>query len=159
MVTPAIVISILLLPLLTFWVVGGHEKAPLGGAIGIGLAFAFFGIGHFVQTEAMTQMLPSFVPFPTEMVLLTGILELAVALGLFLPKTRKMAGYAAIAVRIVFFPVNVFAAFNHTGMGGHAWGPIYLLIRAPLQALLIWWTWHFVVRSNKPDFSAILGPG
>jgi hypothetical protein len=32
-------------------------------------------------------------------------------------------------------------------MGGHTWGPVYLLIRAPLQALLVAWTWWFAVRT------------
>ena len=135
MTTPIIILCLLLLPLLVSWVVGGPDKARTGGLLGIALAFAFFGVGHFAQTEAMTRMMPSFVPFATPLVYATGVLELAVAAALLNPATRRLAGFAAIAIFIGFFPVNVFAAFNHTGMGGHVWGPDYLLIRAPLQAL------------------------
>lgn len=149
MTTPIIILCLLLLPLLGTRAIGGANNAHFGGLLGIALAFAFFGVGHFVQTKAMTQMLPSFVPFATPLVYATGVLELTVAAALLHPATRRLAGFAAIAIFICFFPVNVFAAFNHTGMGGHVWGPAYLLIRAPLQALLIWWTWHFVLRKGN----------
>jgi len=42
--------------------------------------------------------------------------------------------------------VNIHAAFNRIEMGGHEWGPIYLLIRVPLQLILIGWTWWMAVR-------------
>jgi hypothetical protein len=31
-------------------------------------------------------------------------------------------------------------------MGGHAWGPVYLLIRAPLQAIIVFWVYWFTIR-------------
>ena len=146
MTTPILILCLLFAPVLLAWVIGGATKSRLGGTIGIALAFAFFGIGHFVQTKAMTQMLPPFVPFATPLVLATGLLELVIAAGLAFPVNRRMAGLLAIGLLVAFFPVNIYAAFNHTGMGGHVLGPVYLLIRAPLQALLIWWVWYFVVR-------------
>ncbi|MEL6646050.1 MAG: hypothetical protein AAFQ79_19115, partial [Pseudomonadota bacterium] len=88
---------------------------------------------HFVQTEAMTQMLPPFVPFATPLVLATGLLEFAIAAGLLHPASRRLAGLAAIAVLVVFFPANVYAAFAYIDIGGYAWGPAYLLIRTPLR--------------------------
>lgn len=101
-------------------------------AVGLGLLFIFTGVGHFVQTEAMTQMLPGWLPGRTLLVYATGVLEFVIALGLFFKKSRKLAGWMAIAVLVVFFPANVFAALNNVPMGGHAWGPVYLLARAPL---------------------------
>jgi len=146
MTTPIIITCILLLPLVAAWVIGGPEKARFGGVLGIAIAFVFFGIGHYAQTNAMIAMLPEFVPFRRSIILATGLLEFAIAIGFLIPSTRKTAGLAAIAVLVGFFPSNIYAAVNHTGMGGHQWGPVYLLIRAPLQALLVGWTWYFVVR-------------
>jgi hypothetical protein len=40
-------------------------------------------------------------------------------------------------LRVALEGGGVYAAANSLGMGGHQWGPIYLLIRAPLQLLLI----------------------
>lgn len=120
-----------------------------GGVLGIAFAFAFFGIGHFAQTEAMVEMLPPFVPLARPLVFATGFLEFAIALGILFPVSRHLAGLTAIAVLIAFYPANIYAAVNQTGMGGHVWVPVYLLIRASLQGLLIWWVWLFAVRSVK----------
>ena len=155
MITPIIVVSILLAPLIGAWCVGGNNKARLGGLVGISLAFTFFGAGHFIQTDAMVAMLLDIVPARRPLVLLTGFLELAIAIGLLVPGTRRFAGLAAIIVLISFFPANVYAAFNHTGMGGHIWGPEYLLNRLPLQAVLVFWTWTFVLREDA-DRTALL---
>ena len=35
-------------------------------------------------------------------------------------------------------------------MGGHAWGPRYLLFRVPLQSLILAWVYWFTIRSPVP---------
>lgn len=80
---------------------------------------------------------------------LTGLLEFAIAAGFFVPKTRRATGWIAIGLLVLFFPVNVHAAINHVGMGGHAWGPTYLLIRTPLQGIILLWVYWFTVRATK----------
>lgn len=47
---------------------------------------------------------------------------------------------------VVFFPANIYAAINHIPMGGHAWGPVYLLIRAPLQVVILLWIYWFTIK-------------
>lgn len=119
MTIPVIILCLLLLPLLAAWVIGGPEKARFGGVLGIALAFVFFGIGHYAQTDAMVAMLPDFVPLRRPLILATGLLEFAIAAGFLFRPTRRQAGVAAISVLVLFFPANVFAAFNYTGMSGH----------------------------------------
>jgi uncharacterized membrane protein len=114
--------------------------------VGLGLLFIFTGIGHFTQTAPMTQMLPDWVPARTPLVYVTGILEFAIALAFFVPRTRRLAGGLAAIVLVVFFPANIYAAIQHVPMGGHAWGPVYLLIRAPLQAAILAWVYWFTLR-------------
>jgi uncharacterized membrane protein len=77
----------------------------------------------------MTLMLPTWVPAREALVYLSGVLEITVAVGLFVPRWRPMAGRCAAAMLVAFFPANVYAAIQHVPMGGHAWGPVYLLIR------------------------------
>jgi uncharacterized membrane protein len=95
----------------------------------------------------MAQMLPDFVPFRVPLVYLTGLLEFAIAAGFFIPATRRLAGWTAAAVLVLFFPANIYAAFAQAPMGGHAWGPVYLLLRAPLQAAIVAWVWWFALRA------------
>jgi uncharacterized membrane protein len=80
----------------------------------------------------------------------TGVLEVAIALGFFIPRSRRFAGWVAAAVLVLLFPANIYAAVNHVPMGGHAWGPVYLLIRAPLQAVILLWVYWFTIRQRRP---------
>jgi uncharacterized membrane protein len=118
-------------------------------AIGLALLFIFTGIGHFTQTEPMSQMLPSWVPARVLLVYLTGILELAIAAGFLIPRSRRVTGWAAAIMLILFLPANIYAAINQVPMGGHAWGPVYLLIRAPLQLAILLWIYWFMIKEPK----------
>lgn len=150
MATPIIMLVLMLAPYLTAIALnafaGRRFDVGNAAAIGLGMVFVFTGIGHFFQTEPMIQMLPPWVPERALLVYASGILEFAIAIAFFIPKFRQVAGLAAAAVLILFFPFNIYAAFNHVPMGGHAWGPVYLLIRAPLQAIMLGWVYWFTIR-------------
>jgi uncharacterized membrane protein len=124
-------------------------RSRAAGAVGLGLLFLFTGAGHFLQTEVMAQMLPPWVPAPVVLVYFTGVLEFALAIGFFIPETRRSAGWMAAAVLVLFFPANIYAAMNHIPMGGHAWGPVYLLVRAPLQLAILAWVCWFTIRQPR----------
>lgn len=150
MVTPLIIVGLLIMPYLIFSILGAHLNNPsfgrLGGVLGLSIAFVFFGIGHFVMTEEMTWMLPPWLPHRAVLIYLTGLVEFSLALALLVPALRRIAGSLCIVILIIFFPANVYAAINHVDFGGHVWGPIYLIVRAPLQILLIAWAYWFAVR-------------
>jgi uncharacterized membrane protein len=116
------------------------------GQVSLALLFVVTGMGHFVQTEQMVQMLPAWVPARTEFIWLSGLFEWLLAAGLFIPRYSRLAGLCAIAFLVFVFPGNIYAAINRVDMGGHAAGPAYLLVRGPFQLLLIWWAYWFAVR-------------
>jgi uncharacterized membrane protein len=124
----------------------GKGDTRVAAVYGLSLLFVFTGLGHFIETEAMAQMLPPWVPARVPLVHLTGVLEWGLAFGFVIPETRRSAGWMAIAVLVAFFPANVYAAVNFVPMGGHAWGPEYLLVRAPLQLAIALWTYWFTIR-------------
>jgi uncharacterized membrane protein len=135
--------------------VTGHDFDARGAAaIGLGILFIFTGLGHFVQTEAMAQMLPPWIPGRKLLVYLTGGLEFAIAVGFLVPKWRRFTGWVGAAILVLFFPANIYAAINHVPMGGHAWGPVYLLVRAPLQLVILWWVYWFTIRQARSELNA-----
>lgn len=151
MLTPLLMLLILTLPQLLHRAFarqrhGITTAAP--AAWGLGLLFLFTASGHFTQTQPMVQMLPPWVPAREALVYATGVLEIAIAVAFFVPRWRRAAGWAAAAVLVAFFPANIYAALHHVPMGGHAWGPVYLLIRAPLQLFILWWVWR-TIRSHE----------
>ncbi|MEW4488625.1 SRPBCC family protein [Thalassoglobus sp. JC818] len=112
--------------------------------------FLFTGVGHFLMTTPMADMLPPWIPMRAELVYVTGILEIIAAAAVLVPRYRTLTGWIMIGMLLLFLPVNIYAAVNHVRMGGHQWGPIYLLVRVPLQLLLIGWTWRMAVESAAP---------
>ena len=97
---------------------------PTRGCLGLSLVFCFTGIGHFIQSKAMAEMLPPFIPSTIPLVLGTGVLELVAAIAISIPTFRLQVGWGLALMLVLFMPINVYAAVNRVGMGGHEWGPI-----------------------------------
>ncbi|UTV26516.1 DoxX family protein [Photobacterium atrarenae] len=117
--------------------------------LGLSLTFFFFALGHVVKTQGMVEMLPPWLPMRLELVYATGLLELVIAIGLLIPRFRVRAAQLAIGVFVIFFSANIYAAVNYIGLGGHQWGPVYLLIRTPLQCTLIAWAYYLCLRPAR----------
>jgi len=97
----------------------------------------------------MAEMLPPWVPFKIPLIYITGAIELLVGIALFITRLQLVAAKISIIIFIVFFPANIYAALNSVGLGGHQWGPIYLLIRAPLQIILILWAYFLCIKNHN----------
>ena len=153
MTTPIIILILLTSPLIVAFFISKVRGSELDvgkfACWGLGIAFVFFSIGHVVKADGMLQMLPSWIPFRLPVIYLTGLLEVIIGVALFIPKHQANASKAAIVVFVIFFPANIYAALNATGLGGHQLGPVYLLIRLPLQLILIAWAYFLCVKSHN----------
>jgi uncharacterized membrane protein len=109
--------------------------------VGLSLFFIFTSIGHFIRTEPMAAMLPSAVPYRTELIYFTGVLELLGAIGVWIPSLTRLTGLLLILMLIGILPSNIYSAINRVDFGGHGTGPAYLLVRIPFQLFVIWWTY------------------
>ena len=102
----------------------------------------FTAVSHFHPRTRpdLIRMVPPFLPLPGVLVTLTGILELAGALGLLIPPLIAPAALALSGLLIAMFPANIYAAVNNLAIGGRPATP--LAIRLPLQLFWIgalWW--------------------
>ena len=131
----------LLLTLAGRWFPALQLASTTRASIGLTLFFAFAGLGHFIRTEEMSQMLPSSVPYRIELIYLTGILELLGAVGVWIPRLMRLTGLCLILMLLAVLPANIYSAMNRVDFGGHAAGPVYLLARVPFQLFVIWWTY------------------
>ena len=114
--------------------------AVVAGA-GLALMFVFTGIAHFTRTRAdLVRMVPPSLPNPELLVTLTGIAELAGAIGLLIPSLARFSAWALAALLVAMFPANVYASRTQHTIGGRPHTP--MIIRAPMQvlwiALLMW---------------------
>jgi uncharacterized membrane protein len=69
--------------------------------------FAVSGTVHLVKPEVYEPLMPSFVPRHREVILGSGVAELACAAGLLHPRTRRAAGWASAALLVAVFPGNL----------------------------------------------------
>ena len=111
----------------------------------------FTASGHFLFVEGMSMMLPDFVPFKKEVILITGFLEIGFAIGLLLNKTRWITSLLLIAFFISIMPSNIYAALKHLNIEKATFdgpGPEYLWLRIPLQLLFISWIYYFGIKGT-----------
>jgi uncharacterized membrane protein len=110
--------------------------------IGLAVMFLFTGVAHFTGTRRdLVRMVPPQFPRPAALVTLTGVAELAGALGLLVPLLARTAAYALIALLLAMFPANIYAARIGHVIAGRP--HTRLLFRLPLQVLwilLLWWS-------------------
>lgn len=99
------------------------------------LWFGLGSIAHFAFTEAEARIVPPWIPWPREAVLLSGVFEALGAAGLLLRRTRAGAAWGLFALTVAVTPANVH-------MLQHAQDfpmvPHWILVaRLPLQAVLL----------------------
>jgi len=123
--------------------------APAGRAAAAAM-FVFTGVSHFPLAESMAAMVPPAVPAPLLVVYATGVLEILGGIGLLVPRTRRAAAWCLALFLVAVFPANVYAALNRVGLGGHADGPGYLWLRAPLQVFFLAWVVGFGLVADRP---------
>lgn len=112
------------------------------------------GVAHFVIPRSYQRIVPRLLGDPAFWVRWSGVAEIACAALVALPRTRRPAAYAALALFVVVFPANVQMAVDGglagssspLGSAAVAWA------RLPLQVPLIWWAWR--VARSAPARSA-----
>jgi len=97
----------------------------------------------------MSMMIPAIVPLKTEIIYLTGVLEILLGIGLLIPGLRVYSGWYLVIFFIFLLPANINAAIKHidyqkgTPDGS---GISYLWFRVPLQILFIAWTYFCAIK-------------
>lgn len=109
------------------------------------LALFYFiaGVAHLHDPAPFLTITPGWVPFPHEVVALTGVAELAGAIGLLVPRgvigwVRPAAGIGLALYALCVWPANFNHAVNNIAVGGDALSWWYHGPRLAAQPLIIW---------------------
>lgn len=109
--------------------------------VGLAAMFCFTAAAHFNSMRPdLVRMVPPQVPNPEFMVTFTGLCEVLGAVGLLIPRTRRVAAIALIVFLIAVLPANIHAARAGVTLRGAAATPI--APRVAIQAVfivLLWW--------------------
>ena len=91
-----------------------HTTPPLDKAtVGLATLFLTSGATHLVRPRVFEGIVPHVLPRKRALVYVSGVAEIACALGLLHPRTRKVAGLASAALLVAVFPANVQMTADH----------------------------------------------
>ena len=102
-------------------------------------AFLVAGILHLRSPGTFLPIVPDWVPLPRETILATGAAEIAGAIGLLVPRLRRLAGIALAAYAVCVFPANIKHALEGVPIGGTRLGWTYHAPRLAFQPVIVWW--------------------
>ncbi len=147
---PLIVLLIVFcLSIFTLKIITHKYNVVLSAQIAMCATLFFTAIGHFAFTKGMVLMVPSFIPFKTEIVYLTGVLEILFGIGILIPSIRAYCAWSLIIFFILLLPANINAAIkniNYLKGTYNGEGLTYLWFRVPLQLFFIAWTYLCAIK-------------
>lgn len=107
--------------------------------LGLFIIYGVAGVLHIALPAPFLSITPHWVPDAPDVIFLTGLCEIAGAIGLLVPKTRRYAGMALALYAVLVFPANLKHAVDSltaAKVSPLQWA--YHIIRLPLQSLLVW---------------------
>ncbi len=133
-------LSILIAPIILFFALARGRYTQFGIAqillrILVALPLLLSAVVlHFLRRNEATAMIPPVVPSPIFFVLITGVLEIAGAISLFLPRLRRSAALWITILMVAVFPANIWVA-------GQTFGGLRMPtvpVRLAMQVIYIW---------------------
>ena len=106
----------------------------------LAMIYFAFGVFHIANPGAFLAIMPPVIPFPTAVVIFTGLCEIAGALGLLFERTRWLAGVLLALYAVCVFPANLYHAFAgvHVPPLPDSWW--YHAPRLAAQPVIVWWS-------------------
>jgi uncharacterized membrane protein len=132
--------------LLAMHFISGGWNYIIAGNVGMAFMLLFTAMGHFIYWRGMVLMVPGFIPAKKAMVYITGVVEAVLAIGLFIPSTRRLSADLLILFFLLVLPANINAAQKSVDYQSATYqgrGISYLWLRIPMQLFFIFWAAYF----------------
>ena len=99
------------------------------------------GVNHFRVPHLYLSIMPPYLPAPRLLNILAGLAEVGLSLLLLLPSSRSGAAWGIVFLLLALLPVHIHMLCR----GGAAYHlPRWvLMIRLPLQVVLMAWAWIY----------------
>lgn len=130
----------------------GHVRSV--ARLVLALFYGAAGCLHLARAGAFLPIMPDWVPFPRAVVIVTGLCEIAGALGLLLPPLRRWAGLGLALYAFCVWPANFKHAFGAVDVGGLPTSWWYHGPRLALQPVIIAWSLWVSGWLERPDHAA-----
>lgn len=110
-----------------------------GARFGLSAAFLAAGLFHLLTPRPFLTITPDWVPYPAQVIRLTGWCEIAGAAALLTHRLRRAAGLALALYAVCVFPANIKHATMQLPPGNLRLGWWYHAPRLALQPVIVWW--------------------
>lgn len=107
------------------------------------------GTLHWLTPRPFVQMMPAFLPYPLELVYISGVFEILGGIGLLVPPVSQVAAWGVILLFIAVFPANINMAVNDLIIDGLPHNQLAYWLRLPFQGVLIAWAWWFTQPNSS----------
>ena len=105
----------------------------------LAIIYTAAGIVHLARPDWFMIVMPFWVPFPYQVILLTGVCELLGAIALLGHRFRHAAGIALALYAVCVYPANIKHALDSLSSENPALGWWYHAPRLAFQPVLVWW--------------------
>ncbi|MBG1267458.1 DoxX family protein [Nostoc sp. WHI] len=122
----------------------------------LAISIIVVGVTHFLTPEPFVKIVPPQLPYPLELVYLSGFYEILGGIGLLVPPVSQAAAWGLIALFIAVFPANINMAVNHIKLENIPDSPWIHVVRLPFQAVLIAWAWWYTKSSDWEKQASII---
>lgn len=95
------------------------------------------GAVHLAKPEVYEPIMPKVVPAHREVIFASGVVELACAVGLLVPGTRRVAGWVSLGLLLAVYPANLKMAADATRSDSTNFKAV-AFARLPLQLPMLW---------------------
>lgn len=119
----------------------------------LALFFIVVGSLHFIFPANYMRVMPTWLPAHLTLVLVSGGFEIAGGVGVLIPALRRIVGLSLILLSLAVLPANVQMLLNAQAEGVAVGGLVLLVLRLPLQFLLIYWIWRATQPQQRADVS------
>ena len=121
-------------------------RAPVKSALRWLMAafYVWAGINHFLRPDFYLRLMPPYIPLHSELVAITGVIEIALGVLVAIPRTASLAAWGIILMLIAFLPVHVHMLVNNQLYPEAPTSVLWL--RFPIQALFILWAYWYTGR-------------
>ena len=102
----------------------------------------FAGSYHFVKPDFYIRMIPSSLPNPRGLIIISGLFEILGGVGLLIPQTTIFSAWGLVALLFAVFPANFYMAIKSIPyVDGQ---PAFIAwLRLPMQFIFIAWALMF----------------
>ena len=119
----------------------------LAGLVTQSLFYAAGGINHFAHSQTYVAVMPPHYGHLLGWVQFTGAAEIAGAVGLLIPRTRRAAAWGIIVMLVGYYDVHRYMLMHPDRFAAV---PVWALyVRLPLQLVLIAWAGVYARRDKQ----------